>query len=101
MNENYRGKYHQGIARLRGLNGRLEQLEARAQSLPPEKRTEIDTRTEKIKERKKMLLLLLSRFENSPEEEQTRLREKIDRDIENIRGWLDKIREMITRAESI
>lgn len=93
-------KYRDGLERLRDLNARFEQLETRAQTLPPGGRTEIDTRSEALEEKKKILVLLFSRYENAGDDDRQRVRRKIDESIEEFRSGIDEMEGMIRETEN-
>jgi len=93
-------KYRKGLERLRELNVRFEQLETRAQTLPPGGRTEIDTRSEALEEKKRLLVLLFSRYENAGDDERPLVRNKIEETLEELRYGIDEMTEMIERTEN-
>ncbi|MGM0484970.1 MAG: hypothetical protein ACQERI_10515 [Candidatus Krumholzibacteriota bacterium] len=100
MNYISNGKYRKGLERLRELNGRLEELEGRAGKIPADERIEIDTSSEELAEKKKLILLLMSRFENAAPEKRGDLKSRIDRDLEEFGRGIEILAEMIGKKEN-
>lgn len=100
MNYTSNGKYKKGLQRLRELSRMLEDLEARAEDIPAGQRHEIDTSSEKLAEKKKMIALLMSRFENADPAERRDIKFEIDGDLEELARRIESLAEMIGRTEN-
>ena len=100
MNYISNGKYRKGLQRLRELSHMLEELEARAENIPAGRRHEIDTGSEKLVEQKKMIALLMSRFENAAPTIRRDVKFEIDSDLEELARGIESLAEMIDRTEN-
>lgn len=100
MNYKSNGKYGKGLERLRRLNRRLEELEARTEEIPAGERIEIDTRSEELAEKKNLIALLMSRFEEVAPSDRRDLKFEINRDLEEFGREIETLAEMIAERES-
>jgi vacuolar-type H+-ATPase subunit I/STV1 len=94
-----KGKEIRRLEKLRKLNRKLEALDARVQKLPPGRRVEIDTHSEKLNDRKAILAHLMNNLRNTGKEQRGHLEAEIDGEIERFREEIDKLEGMIIIAE--
>ena len=99
MNYISNGKYKNGLQKLRELSHMLEELEAKAENIPAGQRHEIDTSSEKLDEKKRLIVLLMGQFEDAAPTERRDLKFEIDSDLEELGRGIENLGEMIDKAE--